>query len=102
MTVITGNGTNYKNLDRLGAINVLRVAQQVGDKYAVIGAYSDGEAPDEIERAAGYTIGATSEECAAFLRRHYSNIGTLGGQSKSEAKQRASRENGKLGGRPPK
>ena len=32
---------------------------------------------------------------------YFSKIGTIGGKSKSKAKQKASRENGKMGGRQP-
>ena len=35
-----------------------------------------------------------------YKNPHAVALGTLGGRSKSEAKQRSSRNNGKLGGRP--
>lgn len=35
-----------------------------------------------------------------FLHRHYQNIGRKGGLSKSERKMKASKRNGKKGGRP--
>lgn len=37
-----------------------------------------------------------------IIRRFLSMIGKKGGSSKSPKKQKSSRENGKLGGRPPK
>ena len=37
-----------------------------------------------------------------MANKHAVILGRLGGQSKSEAKRKASRENGKLGGRPKK
>lgn len=39
---------------------------------------------------------------AAALARHYAQMGQKGGQSRSERKKAAVRENGKKGGRPRK
>ena len=103
MIVITGEGKIIKNLDRDGVIAEFRKAQKRGDKFcSVTGAYSDGCDPEELMREAGYKIGASEAECQASLSRMMSKIGRKGGQSRSEKKQQASRENGKLGGRPKK
>lgn len=43
-----------------------------------------------------------SDEQIKLLKQALSAIGSVGGRSTSDAKRRASKENGKLGGRPKK
>ncbi len=43
-----------------------------------------------------------SDEQIAALKQALATIGSIGGRSTSDAKRRASKENGKLGGRPKK
>ena len=101
MIVTTGDGKIIKNLDRDNVIAEFKYAQKHGDKFcSVTGAYAEGYDPDKLMREAGYTISATEKEVYAALSRKMSMIGRKGGSSKSPAKQKSSRENGKLGGRP--
>ena len=63
MFVVTGDGRIIVDLDRDGVIRELQAAQRRGDRYcSVNGAYAQGLDPFEIERAAGYTIGANEAE----------------------------------------
>lgn len=100
MIVVTGKGKIIKNLDRNGVIAEFKKAQEVGDKFcSVTGAIAEGYDPNEMMAEAGYIIGATIKETKSSLKSAAASLGRKGGKSKSEAKQKSSRENGKLGGR---
>ena len=101
MIVVTGKGKVIKNIDRVGVVAEFQKAQKSGDRFcSVTGAISAGYDPVEIMREAGYTIGATTEEAEISLNTAAATLGRKGGASRSKAKQAASRENWKKGGRP--
>jgi len=70
MIIVTGNGKIIKDLDKAGVIRELQAAQKRGDKYcSVTGAIQLGLDPLELEREAGYKIGATAKQCERSLDR---------------------------------
>ena len=94
MIIVTGNGRIIKDLDKDGVICELQAAQKRGDKYcSVTGAIQLGIDPADLEREAGYKIGATTEQCERGLdgsaRKYLSTIGQRGGAAgKGHAKKR--------------
>ena len=66
MIVITGDCRIIKDLDRAGVIKELQTAQQRGDKFCSVVGNQDDDFR-QIEREAGYTIGASEAECETAL-----------------------------------
>lgn len=84
MIIVTGDGRIIKDLDKAGVIRELQAAQKRGDKYcSVTGAIQLGLDPFDLEREAGYKIGATAKQCVQSLdrsaRKYLSTIGQRGG-----------------------
>ena len=98
MIIVTGDGRIVKNLDKDGVIRELQAAQKRGDKFcSVTGAHLVGLDPFELEREAGYNIGATAKQCERSLdrsaRQYLSTIGQRGGTAgKGDAKKRGDSE----------
>jgi hypothetical protein len=94
MIIVTGGGKIIKDLDKTGVIRELQAAQKRGDKFcSITGAYQLGIDPFEIEREAGYKIGATLKQTEQSLdksaRQYLSSIGQKGGVAgRGEAKKR--------------
>lgn len=84
MIIVTGDGRIIKDLDKDGVIRELQAAQKRGDRYcSVTGAIQLGLDPFDLEREAGYKIGATAKQCERSLdrsaRKYLSTIGQRGG-----------------------
>ena len=94
MIIVTGDGRIIKDLDKAGVIRELQAAQKRGDRYcSVTGAIQLGLDPFDLEREAGYKIGATAKQCERSLdrsaRKYLSTIGQRGGTAgKGESKKR--------------
>jgi hypothetical protein len=100
MIIVTGDGRIIKDLDKAGVIRELQAAQKRGDRYcSVTGAIQVGLDPFDVEREAGYNIGATAKQCERSLdrstRKYLSTIGQRG-DSDYYKKIRAAREAKKI------
>jgi hypothetical protein len=93
MIIVTGDGRIIKDLDKDGVIRELQSAQKRGDKYcSVTGAIQLGLDPFDLEREAGYKIGATAKQCERSLdklSKHAAALGRKGGAAGTgDAKRR--------------